>query len=344
MKSIKLTGIKKLKIIDLPEPEIINPDDVLIKVKSVGVCGSDIHYFNTGRIGSQVINFPFTLGHEMAGTVEETGADVSKVKPGMRIAVDPLVTCYNCHQCKAGRYNTCRNQKFLGCPGHMEGCLSEYIVLPETCCFPIPDSVSFEAAVLCEPLAIGIYAVKQAIPLENKTAGILGSGPIGLCVMLACEDNKADKIYMTDKLDYRCSIAEKNGAAWTGNPLKNDIVKTISGKEPELLDVVFECCGRQEALDQAVSIVKPGGKVIIIGIPEFGRYSFKADTARRNEITIQHIRRQNECTRLTIDKVAANKINPLFMVTHNFHYREAQKAFELVEDYKDGAIKVMIQF
>ncbi len=344
MKSIKLKDIKKLQITNVPKPKIINPDDVLIKVKSVGICGSDIHYFNEGRIGSLMIDFPFTLGHEMAGIVESIGQDVTSVKSGKRIAVDPLIACFNCNQCKAGRYHTCRNQKFLGCPGQLEGCLSEYIVMPEECCYPIPDSVSFEAAVLCEPLAIGLYAVHQSILLKNKTAGILGSGPIGLSVMLGCLDSGTEKIYMTDKLDYRCSIAEKNGASGTGNPLKEDIVATITGNEPELLDVVFECCGKQEAFDQAISIIKPGGKIMIIGIPEFDKYSFKADSARRNEITIQNVRRQNEHTQLTIDKVASNKIDPTFMATHHFPYSETQEAFELVSGYKDGVIKAIIQF
>ena len=217
-------------------------------------------------------------------------------------------------------------------------------MLPETCCFPIPDSVSFEAGVLCEPLTIGIYAVKQAGLQKNQTAGILGSGPIGLSVMLACMVSNAGKIYMTDKLDYRCRFAAENGVSWTGNPLKEDIVKTITHKEPELLDVVFECCGQQDALDQAVSVVKPGGKIMIIGIPEFDRYTFAADTARRNEITIQHVRRQNECTQLTIDKVSSGKIDPLFMATHCFSYNEAQKAFELVARYKSGVVKAIINF
>lgn len=344
MKSIKLTGIRQLDSIDSEKPEIEKSDDVLIRVTYVGVCGSDIHYFNKGKIGSQVIEFPFTLGHEMTGIVERTGNSVTRVKRGQRIAVDPLIACYNCYQCRAGRYHTCRNQKFLGCPGQKEGCLSELLVLPEACCYPVPDSVSFEAAVLCEPLAIGFYAVKQSIPLKNKTVGILGSGPIGLSVLLACLENGAGKIYMTDKLHYRCSTALENGAVWAGNPLKDDIVKTITRMEQELLDVVFECCGQQEAMDEAVSIVKPGGKIMIIGIPEFERYSFTADTCRRNEITIQHVRRQNECTELTIDKVAKKNINPLFMATHYFHYTDAQKAFELVSDYKDNVIKAMIHF
>lgn len=344
MKAVKLDAIGKLNIYDIAEPDRPGPYEVLLKVKAVGVCGSDIHYFKEGKIGSQIIKFPFTLGHEMAGIVEETGTEVKKVKTGQRIIADPLIACLNCSQCSTGRFHTCRNQKFLGCPDQLEGCLSEYIVMPESCCYSIPDSVSFEAGALCEPLAIGVYAVKQSGLKANQTAGILGSGPIGLSVMLACKDKNAARIYMTDKLDYRCRASSENGAYWAGNPLKDDIVKTINQREPGLLDIVFECCGRQDALDQAVSLVKPGGKIMIIGIPEFDRYSFSADTARRNEITFKHVRRQNECTQFTIDKVVSGEIHPDFMVTHNFNYKESQIAFDLVANYKDDVIKAIIGF
>ncbi len=344
MKSIKLTNIQELRIVDVPPPDKLRAHDVLIKVKVVGICGSDIHYYQMGRIGSQVIQFPFTVGHEMAGTIEAVGSGVRNLQPGQRIAVDPLIACNQCYQCKAGRHNTCRNQKFLGCPGQMEGCLSEYIVLPDSCCFPVPETVSLEAAVLCEPLAIGFYAVIQSAELKNKTLGILGAGPIGLSVMLACMENKAQKIYMTDILDYRCDTAARNGATWAGNPQNEDIVKIITQKEPLLLDVVFECCGKQEAFDQALSVVKPGGKVMIIGIPEFDRYSFQVDTARRKEITFQNVRRQNKCAQFTIDKVASGNVRPLFMATHNFPYNQVKEAFDLVEGYKDGVIKALIHF
>jgi L-iditol 2-dehydrogenase len=349
MKSVKLTAIRELQIHDVPPPPGPGEHEVLIKIGVVGVCGSDIHYYKMGRIGSQVIEFPFTLGHETAGTVVEAGSRVKNLRPGRRIAVDPLSACHACSQCKAGRFNTCLNQKFLGCPGQMEGALSEYIVLPEDCCYPLPDNVSLEAGVLCEPLAIGFYAALQSVEqkpagLKGKTVGILGSGPIGLSVMLACRQHPAAEIYMTDILDYRCEPARKNGASWSGNPLREDIVQTITRRQPALLDIVFECCGRQEALDQALSLVKPGGKIMIVGIPESNSYSFQADAARRHEITLQNVRRQNQCTQLAIDRVASGDVDPLFMATHHFPLAEAKEAFELVDNYRDGVIKAMIHF
>ena len=143
MKSFVLTGIRQMELIETPEPEIENDTDVLIRMKTVGVCGSDVHYYTTGRIGSQVVQYPFTVGHEGAGIVEKVGSAVTRVKPGDRIALEPAMPCFECDQCKSGRFNTCRNLKFLGCPGQSPGCLSEYFIVPETSCFPIPETMSF---------------------------------------------------------------------------------------------------------------------------------------------------------------------------------------------------------
>ncbi|MBN2442125.1 MAG: alcohol dehydrogenase catalytic domain-containing protein [Spirochaetales bacterium] len=344
MKAIQLAAKQKLTLVDIPHPVLRKDTDVLIKVEAVGVCGSDVHYYNNGCIGDQIITFPFIIGHELAGIVEQVGSKVKRVKPGDRIAVDPAVSCYTCDQCKAGRPHTCRHLSFLGCPGQLAGCLAEYIIMPEQSCYPVPPDMTREIAALCEPLTIGYYAVHRTGDVRNKTIGILGSGPIGMSVMLACLLKGAEKIYMTDKLDYRCDMASKHGAVWTGNPDKVDVVSAILKQEPLQLDYVFECCGKQEAFDQAFSLLKPGGTVAVIGIPEFSRYSFSVDHGRRNEITIQHIRRQNECTLPIVEAVSQNKIFPHFMITHRFTLEESSIAFDLVAGYKDNVMKAMILF
>ena len=169
-----LTGIRQMEMIEVPDPVIKNDTDVLIKMERVGVCGSDIHYYATGKIGSQVVEYPFPVGHEAAGTVVEIGSAVTHVKVGDEIAVEPAMPCWNCEQCNVGRPHTCHNLRFLGCPGQADGCLSEYIVMPETSCFKLDDSMVLDDGALSEPLAIGVYALKQSIPIEGKTVGILG--------------------------------------------------------------------------------------------------------------------------------------------------------------------------
>lgn len=344
MKAMILTGLNKIEIIEKTVPEISKPDDVLIKMKSVGICGSDIHYYREGKIGSQIVTYPFTIGHEGAGIIEKIGKEVTNVRPADRVAVDPAMPCFSCDQCKAGRFHTCKKLKFLGCPGQAEGCLSEYLIMPSTSCFLLNKNISLDQGALSEPLAIGVYASKLSIPLKQAKVGIVGSGPIGISVLLAASYFGAGKIYMTDKIDERLLLASEMGAHWTGNPDKTDIIQEIMEKEPFLLDVVFECCGKQEAVDQAIRLLKPGGKLMMIGIPSFNRWSFDVDELRRKEICIQNVRRQNESVETTLKLICEGSIKPDKMQTHTFKFEQIKEAFEMVASYKDGVMKAMINF
>jgi L-iditol 2-dehydrogenase len=344
MKAMILTDLLKIEIVEKPDPEINNPDDVLVKMKSVGICGSDIHYYKDGRIGSQVVKYPFTLGHEGAGIVEETGKAVKNVKPGDRIAIDPSMPCFSCDQCRAGRFHTCRNIRFLGCPDQAEGCMSEYIIIPSSSCFLLDKNISLDEAALSEPLSIGLYVTRLSVPLKNARVGILGSGPIGISVMLSAVHYGADKVYMTDLLDERLSLASAMGTTWTGNPEKTDIVSEILEREAFQLDAVFECCGKQEALEQAIRLLKPGGKLVIVGVPAFESWIIGADEMRKKELCIQNVRRQNKSLETTLELISGGSIQPDMMLTHSFRFNQISEAFELVAGYKDSVMKAMINF
>jgi L-iditol 2-dehydrogenase len=344
MKAMVLTDIRKMEMQELPTPTIKESTDVLIKMKVVGVCGSDVHYYNNGKIGSQVVKYPFPVGHEGAGEVVEVGKDVIRVKPGDRIAIEPAMPCGQCDQCKVGRPHTCRKLRFLGCPNQADGCLMEYIVMPEGSCFPIPDKMSYTEAAISEPLAIGLYAVNQSISLKDATVGILGFGPIGMSVLLSAQAKGATKIFVTDLVEERLQIAKDCDASWTGNPAKADVVAEVKANEPLLLDVVFECCGKQEAIDQAVEMLKPGGKLMVIGIPEFDRWSFPVDQMRHKEICVQNVRRQNHSLEETLDLIESGKINVGKMATHRFPFSKTKMAFDLVTEYRDGVMKAMVDF
>ncbi|MHC4570852.1 MAG: zinc-dependent alcohol dehydrogenase [Planctomycetota bacterium] len=345
MKAVVLTGIRQMELADVPEPSLKKDTDVLLKVEMVGVCGSDVHYYETGRIGEQqVVEYPFIVGHECAGTVKAVGSAVNRFKVGDSVVVDPAIACQDCDQCRKGRKNTCRNLKFLGCPGQIDGCLCEYIIMPEDCCFPTDNKITFAQGVLCEPLAIGIYSVKQACPSENTDIAILGSGPIGLSCLVSARAEKANTCYVTEKIDERIKIAEKNGATWVGNPNKEDIVKEILKRQSAGVDVVFECAGQQETIDQAVELLKPGGKLMLIGIPRTEGISFLIHKMRRKEITLVNVRRQNECTQACIDLIASGKISVDFMITHRFKLEQTKDAFDMVAEYRDGVVKALIEF
>jgi len=343
MRAMRLTGIRKIELQEVPTPKIKDAQDVLIKMTHVGVCGSDVHYYSLGRIGSQVVKYPFTVGHEGAGVVAAVGAAVTRVKPGDRVAIEPGTPCHNCDQCLAGRHHTCRHLTYLGCPGQAEGCLSDYIVMREGSCFPIPAHMTLEEAALSEPLSIGVYGAQQSIPMEGAKIGVLGCGPIGLSALLPALKWGAAKVYVTDKIDARLALARRAGATWTGNPDTQDVVAAIAKREPELLDAVFECCGQQEAMDQAIELLKPGGKLMLIGIPETDRVSFSIDQMRRKEICVQNVRRQNHCVQTAIDMIANHDFDVNVMTTHRFPLEKCPEAFELVANYRDGVVKAMIE-
>jgi L-iditol 2-dehydrogenase len=342
MKAALLTAPGKFETKNIPDPKIISNTDVLVRIKTVGVCGSDIHYYTTGRIGSQIVRYPFIVGHETAGIVEETSKAVTRVKPGQRVAIDPAVSCGSCDQCKGGRENTCRNLRFLGAPGQLQGSMCEYVVLPEKNCYPIMDSMTFEQGALSEPLAIAVYAVERSALLASADLAILGVGPIGMSVFHVLRTKNIGKVYVTDKIKERLAFARKLNPAWSGNPDSVNIVKEISGVEPLLLDVVYECSGDPRAITQAMELLKPGGNLVIVGIPEVDEVSFPIHELRRKEITIINVRRQNHCTQKAIDLLALHNINMDSMVTHRFPLEETQRAFDMLANYEDGVMKAVI--
>jgi L-iditol 2-dehydrogenase len=342
MRTIQITGIRQMACIDVPKPGLGGPHDALLRITAVGVCGSDVHYYETGRIGDQVLRLPHRVGHECAGVVEEVGSAVSRVKAGDRVSVDPAMTCGECDQCRAGREHTCRNIRFLGVPGEADGCFAEYIVMPEECLYPVPKGMSDEAAVLCEPFAIGLYAARRPKTGPDGGAAVLGTGPVGLSVLIGCRLEGAERCYTTDKIDGRCAVAAAHGADWTGNPDRQDVVAEILRREPTGLDVVFECAGRQETLDQAVKLLRPGGTLVLVGISREDRVSFPGHELRRKDLTLINIRRQNRMQGEAVELVGSGKARLDFMVTHRFPLERAAEAFDLVADYRDGVIKAVV--
>jgi L-iditol 2-dehydrogenase len=341
MKSMALTGIKTIEIVEQPAPTLQHSSDVLLKIIRVGICGSDLHYYNQGRIGDQIVRFPFCIGHECSAVVMDVGKNARRFKPGELIVVDPSVSCGVCDQCQLGHYHTCRKVRFLGCPGQLEGCLCDLLVMPEDCCYSA-KGLTVDQAALVEPLTIGHYAVQLSGDLKGKKIAILGSGPIGLSVLLSAQAAGASAIYVTDRLDYRLQAAQRQGATWTGNPDRTDIVFDIIQREPLELDVVFECCGQQTAIDQAMKLCKPMGRLVIVGIPETDHISFAVHDARRKGLSFVNVRRQNECVDPVINLIREGRINPDFMITHRFSLDQAAKAFELLADYRDGIIKAVV--
>lgn len=342
MKAALLTGIRQFAITEVAAPHIEHDADVLIDIATVGVCGSDIHYYREGRIGSRVVAFPFVIGHEAAGTVVETGKGVTSVRAGQRIAIDPAVSCGHCDQCLSGRAHTCRTLRFMGSPGQLDGGLAEFVVLPERSCYPVPDHMTFDEATLTEPLAIAVYAVERAGPIEGAAAAILGAGPIGMCILHVLSTTSVGRIYVTDRIETRLAFAKRLSPSWSGNPELVDVVAEIALREPLLLDRVFECSGDVRAISQGIELLKPGGTLVIVGIPGVDTVPFPIHELRRKEITVVNVRRQVNCTRKAIDLLASRKVVMDSMATHHFGLDKTQAAFDLVSEYRDGVMKAII--
>jgi len=342
MKAAFLTGIRQLEVREAPRPGIRRDDDVLLRIATVGVCGSDMHYYRAGRIGAQVVEYPWIIGHECAGTVVEVGPKVKHLNSGDRVAVDPLDWCGRCDQCLGGRRHTCRNQAFLGCPGQVAGALAEYLIWPGKSCLKIPPSMSMVQATLLEPLSIGLYAGRLGGSLQGKQVAILGSGPIGLCTLLAVKAHWSCRVHATDLLDERLEVARSFGADWTGNASRLSIARELARLVPDQMDVVFECAGRQETLDEGVELLKPGGVLVMAGIPQDDRISLDMNHLRRKELVLQNVRRQNECVEPAMEMVASGRIDVLPLATHHFPMDRAKDAFDLVDGYRDSVVKAVV--
>lgn len=342
MNAALLTNIKQIEIRDIQKPRIIKDTDVLVKIKMVGVCGSDIHYYSTGRIGDQIVKFPFIAGHEAAGVVESIGDKVTRVKPGQRIAMDPGVYCGECDQCLEGREHTCRNGLFMGCPDQLAGALSEYVVIDENSCFFIPEDTTFEEAVLSEPLSIAVYSVERSNLPAKANVAILGAGPIGMSVFHVLRAKNVGDVFITDKIQKRLDFSMQLNPKYTGNPDEEDVVNQISAIEPLLMDAVFECTGNPEVYGDAIKLLKPGGKFVIVGIPEVDDITLPIHELRRKEIDVVNIRRQVNCTQKAIDLMHSKNVNINSMATHHFKLEDTDKAYDLVSNYRDGVMKAMI--
>jgi len=342
MKAAFLTGVRSIEIREVPAPRVVRDDDVLVRSRAVGVCGSDLHYYLSDSVGSDRVSYPFIPGHECAGVVEEVGRGVTRVKPGDAVVVEPAVSCGTCDQCRTGRPHTCRKLLFLGHYGELTGGMAEFALAPDRNCVPLPAKMSLIQGVLAEPLSIALYAAGLAGSVRGKTAAVLGAGPIGLCVVMALKAEGAGAVYATEKVEARERAAATAGADWTGNPDREDVVAEILSRDSIGLDLVFECCGDQTALDQAVALLKPGGTVVVVGIPLEPRVTFDSGRLRRKEIRVQSVRRQNKCLEKAVGMIHSGRVKVDFLATHDFKLGQAREAYETAAERRDGVLKAIV--
>jgi len=339
MRAAALLGKRRIGVIGLSRPSP-GRGEVLVRVRAVGICRSDLHYYEHGRIGNQVItNYPQVLGHEPAGEIAGVGPGVRGFQSGDRVAVEPAVPCGRCAECRRGRSNICRKVRFLGMPGQ-PGALAEYLVIPAANVVKVGRRVSFAEAAALEPMAIGLHAVGLLGRIPGRAVTVIGAGPIGLCVLAALRLQRV-RVAICDYLPARLAVARRMGAAR---------VVRIHPRRPMALQtgrliapVVIEAGGTAEAMDLAIRAAGPGGTVAFIGIPDGEAFAYPVHVARRKELIVINVRRSNGELAAAARLVAAGRLKLLPMLTHHGPLSAAGRFFELVSRRRGGVIKAVVE-
>jgi len=342
MRASRLHGIRDLRLEELPRPAP-GPGEVLLKVAAVGVCGSDVHYYLEGRIGNQVVKAPIILGHEFSAWVAGLGEGVEGLTTGQLVAVEPAIPCGRCESCQHGHPNLCPGVRFCGTPP-VNGVFAEYTVMPAKNCFPLPEEFSAVEGALLEPLGIAVHSVDLAHLKPGQTVAVLGAGPIGLLTAAVAKAAAAGAVYMTEPLAYRRQFALGYVADAALNPDESDVVAEIMGLTGGRgVDVAFEAAGAPETPDQAAAMTRPGGKVIVAGIPSDDTMTMTAGTVRRKGLTIKLVRRMKHTYPRAIRLVQTGAVDVKPLATHLLPLERIVDAFEMVAAYADGVLRAVIQ-
>ena len=337
-----MTGINKMEIRNIEIPKL-KEKDVLIKLEYVGICGSDVHYLEHGKIGDFVVDGDFILGHECAGTVVEIGTGVENLKVGDRVALEPGQTCGQCEFCKSGRYNLCEAVEFLATPPY-HGCLMNYIAFPENMAFKLPDNITTKEGALVEPLAVGIHAANQGNVKLGDSVIILGAGTIGLVTLLACKAYGAADIIVVDVIPKRLEFAKKLGATTVINASETDVFAEIDRlTNRKGVDIVIETAGSARTIAQTPYLIKNGGCVVLVGLApqDIIEYNFAKIMAK--EAQIKSVFRYRNIYPQAIKAISNGLIDISGIVTHEFSFEDTAKAFDYVINNKQDVVKAVIK-
>lgn len=342
---MKTAVMKAIGKIELEEREIPQPKEgeVLIKIGYVGICGSDVHYFETGAIGDFVVNPPFVLGHEAAGTIVALGKGVDSLKIGDRVAMEPGKTCGHCEFCRTGRYNLCPDVQFFATPPY-DGVFQEYVAYDASMCFRLPDNVSLMEGALIEPLAVGFHAANQGGAHIGQKAVVFGSGCIGLMCLLALKAEGVTEVYVVDVIDKRLEKAMELGAAGVINSSKEDAEERIMELAGGYgVDLAIDTAGADVTINQGIRMVKPGGTIVCVGYSRSGKVTLDMSVALNKEITFRTVFRYRHIYPMAIAAVSSGLINLRNVVTDTFTLDEIQEAMVKSVNDKVNIVKAVIE-
>jgi L-iditol 2-dehydrogenase len=334
MKVLRLHKIGDLRLHDEPDP-VAGGEEYLLRVTAVGLCGSDMHWYDAAGIGDAQLKKPLVLGHEFAGIID------CGDRKGQRVAVDPSVACHECRYCKEGNPNLCENLRFAG-HDMVDGALCEKLCWPQSLVHPLPDEFTDSDGAMLEPLGVALHALNLGHVLPGMSVGVFGCGPIGLMLVQLARAAGATQIISTDQLTHRLDAAKAFGAT--------NLIQAAGGQENEEVfaatgrggvDIAFEAAGNNDAVETAIRATRPGRKVILIGIPDDDQTKFPASVARRKGLTLKLVRRMKHTYPRAIQLVQRGVVDVRSLVTHRFPLSEYKAAFETAK--KKEGIKVVIE-
>ena len=342
MKVAVMEGIGKMGYTQRPIPAP-KADEVLVKLEYVGICGSDMHYYETGAIGDYVVKPPFVLGHEPGGTVVEVGSHVTHLKVGDKVALEPGKTCGHCEFCRQGKYNLCPDVVFFATPP-VDGVFQEYVAHEAALCFKLPENVSTLEGALIEPLAVGFHAANQGGAHAGQTAVVMGAGCIGLVSMMALKAEGVSRVYVVDVMAKRLKKALELGADGVINGKDEDAVEAVRKLTGGAgCDLVIETAGTEFTTRQAIHMTKKGASVVLVGYSKTGEMTLPMSLALDKELTFKTVFRYRHIYPMAIDAVAAGRVNLKGIATDIFDFDDIQNAMDRSVADKANIVKAVVR-
>lgn len=342
MKVAVMNGVGKMGFVEreIPQPA---DNEVLVKLEYVGICGSDMHYYETGRIGDYVVEPPFVLGHEPGGVVVEVGKNVTHLKVGDRVALEPGKTCGHCEYCREGKYNLCPDVVFFATPP-VDGVFQEYVAHEAALCFKLPENVDTLEGALIEPLAVGFHAANQGGAHAGQTAVVFGAGCIGLVSMMALKAEGVSRVYVVDIMQKRLDKAMELGATGVINSMKTDVQEEIGRlTEGKGVDLVIETAGMEVTTRQAIHITKKGATIVLVGYSKTGEMTLPLSLALDKELTFKTVFRYRHIYPMAIEAVASGKVNLKGIVSNIFNFDDIQAAMDKSVSDKANIVKSVVK-
>lgn len=341
MKALVLEKMKHLALRDIDIEEPLGPDDVCIKIHTVGICGSDVHYYQYGKIGSFVVKEPMVLGHEASGTIVEVGKNVSHLKVGDWVCMEPGIPELDSKATMLGMYNLDPAVKFWATPP-IHGCLRETVVHPARFTFKLPKNVGYDEGAMVEPFAVGLHAASKAHIKPGDIALVTGCGTIGLVTAMAAMAGGCSKVIITDIIRQKLDLAADFGMVPVNvsNQNVNDIVMDVTGGWG--VDIIFEASGYESAISGIFEPLCPGGRVVFIGMP-VNPVPIDIVAAQAKEASIETIFRYAHVYPRALSLMESGKINVKPLITDRYKFEDSIKAFEYAANPKPTTVKVVIE-